>query len=128
MTDRAFERAASIFRAVGDESRLRLLYRLWHGEKCVTELAEAAGVGLSTVSQQLRFLRAEHLVTRRRLGKQVFYALADAHVANLVRSALDHALEGPVQGHTQGHTQGGPGREHMRGPGPGHLHLSEEDD
>jgi ArsR family transcriptional regulator, lead/cadmium/zinc/bismuth-responsive transcriptional repressor len=91
--DRAFERAAAIFRAVSEEARLRLLERLSEGEWCVSELAEAAGVGLSTVSQQLRLLRSEHLVKRRRSGKHVFYALADSHVAEIIRSALDHAIE-----------------------------------
>jgi len=42
----------------------------------VTALAEAAGVALSTVSQQLRLLRAEHLVTPRRAAKHVYHALA----------------------------------------------------
>ncbi len=91
--DRAFERAAAIFRVASDEARLRLLERLSEGEWCVSELAEAAGVGLSTVSQQLRLLRSEHLVKRRRSGKHVFYALADSHVAEIIRSALDHAIE-----------------------------------
>jgi DNA-binding transcriptional ArsR family regulator len=95
VSDRAFERAAAIFRAASDESRLRLLQRLSEGEWCVSELAEAAGVGMSTVSQQLRLLRAEHLVTRRRAGKHVWYALADAHVAELIHNALDHAGEQP---------------------------------
>jgi DNA-binding transcriptional ArsR family regulator len=89
----AFERAASFFRAAGDVSRLKLLARLSEGEWCVTELAEAAGVALSTVSQQLRLLRAEHLVTRRRAAKHVYYALADVHIRQLIESALAHASE-----------------------------------
>lgn len=97
--DRAFARAAGFFRAVSDESRLRLLERLAQGELCVSELAEGAGVGLSTVSQQLRLLRAEHLVTRRRSGKHVYYALADDHVANLIHAALDHAIEERTHAH-----------------------------
>ena len=74
-------------------SRLKLLARLAYGEWCVTELAEAAGVGLSTVSQQLRLLRAERLVWRRREGKHIYYGLADTHVLDLVQSALAHASE-----------------------------------
>lgn len=93
VTDDQLERAASIFRAAGDLSRLKLLHRLSDGEWCVTELAEAAGVGLSTVSQQLRLLRAERIVARRRAGKHIFYSLADAHVSDLIQSAIDHAAE-----------------------------------
>jgi DNA-binding transcriptional ArsR family regulator len=93
VSDEAFARAASLFRVAGDEARLRLLDRLSDGEWCVSELAEAAGVGLSTVSQQLRLLRAERVVTRRRKGKHIFYALADRHMIDLVTSALAHAAE-----------------------------------
>jgi DNA-binding transcriptional ArsR family regulator len=93
VSDDQLERAASIFRAAGDISRLKLLHRLSDGEWCVTELAEAAGVGLSTVSQQLRLLRAERIVARRRAGKHIFYSLADSHVSDLIRSAIDHAAE-----------------------------------
>jgi len=42
VSDDQLERAASIFRAAGDVSRLKLLHRLSDGEWCVTELAEAA--------------------------------------------------------------------------------------
>jgi DNA-binding transcriptional ArsR family regulator len=93
VSDDQLERAAAIFRAAGDISRLKLLHRLSDGEWCVTELAEAANVGLSTVSQQLRLLRAERIVARRRAGKHIFYSLADAHVSDLIRSAIEHATE-----------------------------------
>lgn len=93
MSDEQLERAAAIFRAAGDISRLKLLHRLSDGEWCVTELAEAANVGLSTVSQQLRLLRAERIVTRRRAGKHIFYSLADSHVSALIQSAIEHAAE-----------------------------------
>jgi DNA-binding transcriptional ArsR family regulator len=83
-----------MFRAVGDEGRLRLMALLARGEACVTELAEATGDGLSTVSQRLRVLRVEGLVTRRRDGKHLYYALADDHVAQLILNALAHAEEG----------------------------------
>src|ERR1700722_3035180 len=78
LSDEAYERAASFFRAAGDVARLKLLTRLADGEWCVTELAQAARVTLPAVSQQLRILRAEGLVRRRRAGKHVYYALADA--------------------------------------------------
>ena len=93
ISDEQLERAAAIFRAAGDLSRLKLLHRLCDGEWCVTELAEAAGVGLSTVSQQLRLLRAERIVSRRRAGKHIFYSLADTHVSDLIKSAIEHAAE-----------------------------------
>lgn len=59
----------------------------------MTELAEASDTKLSTLSQQLRVLHAERMVKRRREGKHVYYSLADDHVRELVRAALDHASE-----------------------------------
>jgi DNA-binding transcriptional ArsR family regulator len=88
------ERAASLLKAVGDPARLRLLERLARaGEQCVSELAEASGEGMSTVSQRLRLLRGEHLVARRREGKHIYYALTDTHVRELIFAALEHAAE-----------------------------------
>lgn len=93
VSDTAFERAAALFRAAGDLARLRLLHRLDAGECCVTELAEARDTKLSTLSQQLRVLHAERIVKRRREGKHIYYSLADDHVRELIRAALDHAGE-----------------------------------
>jgi len=90
----AIERAAGIFRAMGDAPRLRLLALLGQGAACVTEIAAAAGDDLSTISQRLRVLRNEGLVSRRRNGKHILYGLADQHVADLLFNALAHASEG----------------------------------
>ena len=92
-SDGALARAAALFRAVGDVHRLRLIEYLASGERCVSELAAASGTKLSTLSQQLRVLRQERIVTQRREGKHVYYALADAHIRELAFAALRHAEE-----------------------------------
>jgi DNA-binding transcriptional ArsR family regulator len=89
----ALDRAARLFRAMGDSPRLRLLHLLSAGECCVTELVEDSAEKFSTVSQRLRVLRSEGLVARRRVGLHVYYSLADRHVADLVANALAHAGE-----------------------------------
>ena len=89
----ALERAARIFRALGEPSRLRLLVFLTRGDACVTEVAEAEGDEISTVSQRLRVLRNEGLVSRRRQGKHIVYGLADQHVVDMIFNALEHAAE-----------------------------------
>jgi ArsR family transcriptional regulator len=90
-TEEALERAAGIFRAAGDVSRLRVLDLLMDGEQCVSALSQTLNVGMSTISQQLRLLREENVVSSRRVGKHIFYALADDHVRDIVRSVLAHA-------------------------------------
>ncbi len=89
----ALERAARLFRALGDEARLSLLQRISEREACVTEMASATGEGVSTISQRLKLLRAEGLVKRRREGKHLYYSLVDGHIYNLIRNALEHSEE-----------------------------------
>ena len=92
-TPEAVERAVRLFRALGDEARLRTLDLLVAGEACVSELAEATNERVSTVSHRLRLLRAEGLVSRRREGRHIYSALTDRHVFELIENALVHADE-----------------------------------
>jgi ArsR family transcriptional regulator len=87
------ERAAHLFRALGDAARLQILRLLAEKELCVTEIVAAGGDKFSTVSQRLRILRTEGLIVRRREGTHIYYALADRHVADLIHNALAHAAE-----------------------------------
>ncbi len=96
VNEAALDRAARLFKAIGDVPRLRLLAMLAHGEACVSELAAAGEEQLSTVSQRLRVLRAEDIVVRRRDGKHINYSLTDQHVVDLIFNALAHASEMPA--------------------------------
>src|SRR5438105_12402841 len=89
----AFDRAAQLFRAMGDPPRLRMLEMLSVREYCVTEIVEAMEEKFSTISQRLRLLRTEGLVARRRKRTHIYYGLADRHVADLIHNALAHAAE-----------------------------------
>lgn len=89
----SLERAARLFRALGDEARLSLLSLISKEEYCVTEIAEQTGEGASTISQRLRLLRSEGLVKRRREGKHLYYSLVDSHIQNLIFNALEHSEE-----------------------------------
>ncbi|HET9011087.1 MAG TPA: metalloregulator ArsR/SmtB family transcription factor [Gemmatimonadaceae bacterium] len=75
--DRARAVAAARFRALGDETRLRLLEQLSAGERNVGELMEAMGLGQSLVSHHLRALREVGLVRDRRDGRWVYYSIAE---------------------------------------------------
>lgn len=85
---------ASIFAAVADPTRLRMLMSLRRGELCVCDLAEIADISQSGASHQLRVLRDLQLVSARREGKLALYRLADDHVASLIDVAAEHAAEG----------------------------------
>ena len=85
--------AAEIFAILGDPTRVRVLTALRIGELCVSDLATVTETNRSTISHQLRVLRSHRLVERRREGKTVFYAIADAHVEALLDMACLHAAE-----------------------------------
>jgi ArsR family transcriptional regulator len=76
--------------------RLRLLERLGDGELCVTELAEMFDTKLPTLSHQLHVLLVARIVKQRREGKHIYYSLADDHVRDVIRAALEHSSE-PVR-------------------------------
>lgn len=77
--------AAARFRALGDETRLRLLEILTTGERSVAELMDATQLGQSLVSHHLRSLRESGLVSTRRDGRWVYY---DISAAALVETKL----------------------------------------
>jgi DNA-binding transcriptional ArsR family regulator len=81
------------FKALGDSSRLMILWALEHQEMCVCDLAALLGITESAVSHQLRLLRTLRLVRNRRDGTILYYRLTDGHVSELVRIALEHVRE-----------------------------------
>jgi ArsR family transcriptional regulator len=91
--DRAI--AAARFRALGDETRLRMLEVLGAGERNVAELMELMGLGQSLVSHHLRALREAGLVHDRREGRWVYYSIAE-HALSATRLAI-YELE-PLKG------------------------------
>jgi len=93
LSERDFLFLAELFKALGDYTRVRILYALSVGELCVCALAEVLDMSQSAISHQLRLLRAAKLVRYRKEGKNVFYSLDDDHVRNLVSQGLDHVRE-----------------------------------
>lgn len=85
--------AAGIFRALGDPARMQVLTLLARQELCVSEIASALQDSLPAVSQRLKLLRSERIVSQRREGKHIYYALADRHIAELIANGLAHASE-----------------------------------
>ena len=89
---------ADRFRTLGDRSRLTLLICIHQaGPISVTDLAVAADMNETTVSQALRLLRAAGTVTARRSGRLMRYQLTDASISDLIDQ-----IAGPRSG--TGHT------------------------
>jgi ArsR family transcriptional regulator, arsenate/arsenite/antimonite-responsive transcriptional repressor len=69
------EHTLRLFRALGDETRLRLIERLRAGEQCVCDLTDELETGQSRLSFHLKTLKDAGIVTDRRQGRWVYYAL-----------------------------------------------------
>ncbi|PWD49882.1 transcriptional regulator [Serinibacter arcticus] len=85
--------AAELFKVLGSEPRLWLLRLLSLEPRTVGSLADATKLPQPLVSQHLRTLRLTGLVTTRKEGRSVVYALADEHVAHVIADALVHVQE-----------------------------------
>lgn len=90
------EGLAGIFKVLGDETRIRILFALSRSELCVCDLAAILGMSSSAVSHQLRVLRDARLVKCRRDGKRACYTLDDAHVLNLFEQGLEHVSHAAI--------------------------------
>lgn len=100
-TDIQFAKSAALFATLANEARLRALVALSRlGPMSVSELLPLCGLEQSALSHHLGLLRAASLVTTERRGKQVIYALADAHVRSLLDDGLAHAAEKPARRRT----------------------------
>jgi ArsR family transcriptional regulator, lead/cadmium/zinc/bismuth-responsive transcriptional repressor len=93
LADRTVEALADTFRVLGDPTRVRILDALSHGELCVCDIAGVVGISESAASHQLRLLRGMRLVRPRRAGRQVYYAVDDHHILELLQQALTHVQE-----------------------------------
>lgn len=76
--DRSLQASAQKFKALGDETRLRILGLLNHGELCVCDIMEVLGLPQSTASRHLAYLKNAQLVIGNRQGKWMYYRLDDA--------------------------------------------------
>jgi ArsR family transcriptional regulator len=74
-TRKSLEKAARLFHALSDETRLELLDRLQNGEQCVCELTDAIKAAQSRLSFHLKVLKDAGLILDRREGRWMYYSI-----------------------------------------------------
>lgn len=84
---------AELYKVFGDSTRIRILYALLEAEMCVNDMAALLGMTQTAVSHQLRVLKNNKLVRFRKVGKIVFYSLADDHVRSIIEIGMEHVEE-----------------------------------
>lgn len=97
LSDSTLELIAHRFRTMGEPMRLRILMLLEGGERSVGELVDALGATQANVSKHLQVLTASGLLSRRKNGLNVFYAIADPRIFDMcdmvcgsLKRHLDH--------------------------------------
>jgi ArsR family transcriptional regulator len=78
---------AGFFRALAHPVRIRVLELLVKGDRSVQELQEALDLDQPVVSQQLAVLRANNIVSGRKEGVSVRYAVRDPLIGRLLDTA-----------------------------------------
>jgi DNA-binding transcriptional ArsR family regulator len=91
--DNDIAQLADLFHLLGDPTRLRIVLSCLPAPIAVGDIAAQLQLSSSLVSHHLRLLRAARIVKSERLGKQVFYTAADAHISGVLADMLEHIAE-----------------------------------
>ena len=82
MTD---QKLARIFKALGDENRIRILHMLTDGEKCACRLLEELNISQPTLSHHMKILCEAQIVTGRKEGRWMHYSISPEGTAHAGR-------------------------------------------
>ena len=88
----SLERHASIFRALSDPRRLRILDLLRAGEQCVCDLQADLDCGQSLLSFHLKTLRDAGLISMRKEGRWSHYQIVPAAFEHAERAAAAYRV------------------------------------
>ena len=87
------EEVSNLFKILGDQTRVRILFLLENKELCVTDICINLEMTKSAISHQLRVLKDSKLLRSKRDGKEIYYTLNDDHVKQIFDCALEHVRE-----------------------------------
>lgn len=84
---------ANFYKALGNETRVKILHSLLVEELCVCDIASVLEMTISAVSHQLKILKDLKLLRNRRDGKVIYYSLYDSHIEKLLLQTFEHICE-----------------------------------
>ena len=88
-----FTDLSEFFKIFGNPTRLKIISLLSIEDLCVCDICEALDLNQTTVSNQLRILRANNIVKYQKEGKLARYSLTDLHIEMIYKVGLEHILE-----------------------------------
>lgn len=80
----------ALFKAIADETRLKILLALMEADLCVCDLSALLQMSKSAISHQLKYLFQLKLVSKQKKGRMVFYSIADHHVEHILKDSIEH--------------------------------------
>ncbi len=83
------EGVVCFFSVLADYTRIKILSALAISELCVTDLSRLLDINQTTLSHQLRFLKAAGIVQSSRQGKIVFYRLIDDSITDVILKGIE---------------------------------------
>ena len=84
---------SEFFKIFSNPTRLKIISLLAVDDLCVCDICEALDLNQTTVSNQLRILRANNIVKFQKEGKMARYSLTDLHIEMIYKVGLEHILE-----------------------------------
>ena len=89
--ERTEKKMALIFKALGDENRIRIMKLLRSGEKCACKLLEELNISQSTLSHHMKILCDSGIVAGRKEGKWMHYSIS-AEGSRIARDCLNELI------------------------------------
>ena len=93
LSEEEYSELSEFFKVFGNPTRLKIISLLCVEDLCVCDISEALDLNQTTVSNQLRILRANNIVKFQKEGKMARYSLTDSHIEMIYKVGLEHILE-----------------------------------
>ncbi|MBN2071103.1 MAG: winged helix-turn-helix transcriptional regulator [Candidatus Krumholzibacteriota bacterium] len=84
LSDTEIDRLSEILKSLANPARLRIVNLLIRGESTVSEICDRTGLKQSLVSQQLKNLRLNNIVQRRREVPKIYYSLKEKNIVSML--------------------------------------------
>ncbi|SMC34812.1 ArsR/SmtB family transcription factor [Sporomusa malonica] len=86
------KKVASIYKALGDETRLEIIKMLYGKELCVCDIIDACDKSQPAISHHLKILKQTGLLEDRREGKWIFYRINYENL-KIIKSFIDDTMK-----------------------------------
>ena len=91
--DNKYYTLSEFYKIFADVTRLKMLMLLIKERMNVSDISNKLGMTHSSISHQLKNLRQLNMVKAEKIGKEVFYSLADSHIEIILKFGLEHINE-----------------------------------